>query len=542
MKPSPIAIIALLIIGAIYAMTLPAVRSGAYDSIGYEERTSKKSFADQFHPNHLLYNFVNFEIFSLWRYFGYKGSAEIPMKINSVIASLLALSALYMISSILKLPSALRFFIIGGVAFSNSFWQYSQDCLPYIVPIASVLLCFYYLLLIKTDYRNHFKHIQLAFFAALAALFHQQHLLLFIVVFFGYGIIFCYGKISRRMLFNKTLIFFTSYTFFVLIPYLSVTFFVKKLSSVSQIAGWVLGRAKGADHLLAGWIPFSLKSIPQAIAGFGKSILSHAFLFRFTAVSDFFTSTIPHKTFAEERHLVANTQPWISILDFLLLFLLGAALIFIVYSIIRYGTFKEFRDASSDMSLAHFALKVLLFYCAIYSIATAWWYPENTQFWIPVIPAALIILSILLTPLVNSIYVNSAIFVIVFCLLFINATSSVVPRIDRRNDYVYAYNDWLIKNCGVNDFIVTETKHLTREYIRYYTKAHPLLIEDENDCLNFINDKLNVLKSDNIYFAFSVSKLDLGNSLFTSPCIKKLRKDLRLVYSDQYQQIYLHKR
>ena len=69
----------------------------AEDSLHYLTAITYEGFSSQFHPNHLLYNPINYLFYHGWKLFGYQGAAELPAAILNIVAALATLALVYRI-------------------------------------------------------------------------------------------------------------------------------------------------------------------------------------------------------------------------------------------------------------------------------------------------------------------------------------------------------------------------------------------------------------------------------------------------------------
>jgi hypothetical protein len=367
-------IVAILsVIAAVYFLTLSVNHNEADDSLHFLYSISYCSLSDQFHPDHLLYNFINYTFFHLWRLFGYEGSAEFPVKLVNIIAALSVLWLLYVIASKLKFPVLLKYFCIISVAFSYGFWWYSVECETYIIPMIFILLCFHRLILIREDFFNVTNHLFLGAFNALAILFHKQHTLLVVIIFLGYILIFYENqkKIAWKKFMSMTIIYTAICGFIVLFSYLLVAVFIQGFINFNDIANWVM-------HLDAiskdfGWHIYDL---PNAIIGFCRIFIGGHYIFYFSIFSELLQRTILTYSLKWQIFLIKD----FSILKIIFLYVLTLTEFFLalymIFQIIKHRSLKLMRSYKSNLScLRSFMIIILAGYFVIYSLFNVFFTP-----------------------------------------------------------------------------------------------------------------------------------------------------------------------
>ena len=270
---------AILLVGLLYFSTMSVNHSEAEDSQYYLMNISRGSLGDQVHPNHLLYNLINYLFLHTWQFFGYDGGVELPVIVINVIGSLCCLFVIYYLASYLKFDVLLKYFCVSAVAFSGSFWWYSVECEAYILPLAFTLLCFHQLIRIQADFNKPLNHVLLGLFSAIAMLMHQQHSLSGLVILIGYFFIFFFDRhrITWKIFLSRISLYVIVCFFVVSISYCLVAILVEDLTSFDQIINWGLGWLSKKRPFKFGY--WSMGSILLGLIGVFRTFIGGHFLF-----------------------------------------------------------------------------------------------------------------------------------------------------------------------------------------------------------------------------------------------------------------------
>ncbi len=539
-------VIVLSVIAAVYFLTSSVNHNEAEDSLCYLYKISYGSLSDQFHPEHLLYNFINYKFFQLWQLFGYKGNAEFTVKFVNIIAALSALWLLYVIASKLNFPVLLRYLCIISVAFSYGFWWYSVECETYIIPIVFVLLCLHRLILIHKDFFKLANHLFLGAFNAIAILFHKQHILLVIIIFLGYILIFYENR--RRITWNKFTVIITMYTaicgFMVLFSYLIVAIFIKGLFNFNQIAIWVLHLDVVSSKL--GW---HISDLPKAIIGFCRIFIGGHYIFSFSIFSDLLQKIMPFFWLEEEIFLIKDFSIFRSVSLYVLSIVVFLLTIYIIFQINKHRSLPLMRSSESDLSrLKFFIIIILSGYFVIYSLFNMFYVPQNIEMWISLSPIVFLALGLLTIPIIHKTRNRISMGIILICLFLINLFGSVLPQTDPEHDYWHKFNSWLIKNCNAGDLVVSGSGTISDRYVKYYSGAEVFstLYSDQSLEKEF-QEIIASHKTKKIYFSSTVLHPikeftgDNFDNSYTTSFFSKSTKYLTLIHSDSYQKVFLYK-
>jgi hypothetical protein len=540
---------AISVIALIYFSTLSVNHNEAEDSLFYLMDISRGTIAEQFHPNHLIYNFINYLFLHTWQLFGYEGSVELPVKIINILGSAGSLFLLYMMASHLKLNFILRYFLVFSVAFSCSYWWYSVECESYILPIVFVLLSFRQLMLIQTDFSKPTNHLLLGMFSAAAILLHQQHSLLGIVILIGYLLIYYLDrqKISwRKFLFRVSLYSLVCF-FVVLCSYIAAAVFAKGLTTYDQIENFVMGRYGKMPTKLGYW---SVASVILGIIGFGRTVIGGHYLFSFDAFTSFLQKMMPGFMLKEEMFLVRDFSMFksmtLSVLTAVIIFLM----LLFIFQIVKPESLRLIRSHENYSKRSRLFFMLFTAYLVIYSLFNIWWEPQNSEYWIAVVPVFFLMVAFCIDPLIYKPWIRTGTVTIMICLFAVNLFGSILPQTKHENDYWYVFNSWLIKNTNAEDIVVTGSAMVSDAYVRYYSGAEVLSIfpvPDNRPIEKKFQEVVDANRNGRILLSSTIhsppeeylNKLSLDNSDATM-FFEKSREYLTLLHSDSWQKIYLY--
>jgi hypothetical protein len=532
-------------IGILYSLTLSVNHSEAEDCLYSIVDITQRPFADQFETGHLFFGAVNKLLYRGFQLFGYQGTAEAAIKTLNIIASLGGLAVLFMIGSYVGFPSMLRYLILLLVAFSFGYWWYSVESEVYIPPIPFLLLSLHRLLLIREDFLKKKHHVILGLLHAAAIVLHQQHILFGFVILVGYAAIFVEKRATlpfSRFL-GGVFLYGCVGVFTVIFSYLGVAVWARHLSSFPEIYKWFLGDA-GTGR----WGFWSLSAIWKAPIGFLRAIIGSHFVFSFPDLANYLQMKIPTFLLREEVYMTKDFSAFRSIALVVLtsLFFLLALFIFVkmrsqhaLRRALMEGTFRERARLLFVITAASFA---------IYAVFNIWWEPQNLEFWISPLPFLLLALSVPLSRIIHEKKMQIILWMMVVCLFLSNLFGSILPQNDRELDYWYIFNRWIIHNCGPGDLVISGAGYISDGYIMLYSGADEMGTWDETTELEQkFQDRVMLVQPKRIFFSSTIlnpphemtSRFAIDVS-YARNFFERRRKDLKLVHSDEWQDVFLY--
>jgi hypothetical protein len=121
-------------------------------------------------------------VYLLWGLIGFRGSPEIPMEMNDVVAGLAGLVLTYALARRIGMSFQLGLVCVVAVASSYGYWWYSVEGETYLLPIPFILLSAYQFIAIAEGRFESKRFVGLGLTLAVATLFHQQHILLVLLM------------------------------------------------------------------------------------------------------------------------------------------------------------------------------------------------------------------------------------------------------------------------------------------------------------------------------------------------------------------------
>ncbi len=474
----------LFFIGIMYILTLSRNHTEGEDSIYYIMSVTNWGesfyhFVWNFHPNHLFFNPVNRLFYNLWIFFGYKGSAEIPMQILTVITSITTLALTYLLGVKIGIKPSLAFLPVGWLAFSFGFWIYGVEAETYIPPLPFLLICVYILVNIYNHKWEETGKIRLksllglGLFSACAVLIHQQYVFLLVVV--SLTLLTIWRKFEHasglKFIFSQLAVFWG--TAFVIIgtAYLSVSYLVFKHSSLAETIEWAKGHAnRGFPEPLSWTSPF------KAIIGIFKVIWGTNFLFASPHISSFVERIFPNKLLLEEQYVANKAISSSGLLLISIATIVGIVSALILLSKIVLATYKKSAKTSQRDSLSiesWIFSSFSLYFLATYAVVITIFQPTNIEYWISLLPIFYLWLAQRLTIIKQP---SQTIGLILMISLYLaNFLGGAWPYSQRSTDYWYVSNEYLLQNAQPEDLIVTECGFICQGYLVFYTKAEVLL-------------------------------------------------------------------
>ena len=447
--------------------------SEAEDSLWYLWAITRAPIEYQFHPNHLLYGFVNWLYYRGWSLLGYGGDAELPVMLLNVAAGLAVLALVYRIAAVAQLQRGLRLAAAAGTACAYGFWRYSVECETYIVPLLFALLALDRLMKIHADFGRVRHHLLLGVFVAMAALFHQQYALLAGVVLVSYLLVLVrQGRVIGLALWAGRLMLCGAVCAIIVAGvHVSVLIAVYGRTTPDAMLAWIFSGSTTGGYGYG----FSLSSL-KAIFGFGRAFFGGHFMFALPPVIALIKRLVPNFDLSEEVFLVADFEPlrtgllfWGTIVFLLcMVYLVGRRLI-------TYLADRRARREGSPVApgAANFAALSgpLIAYIAIYTIFGVFYLPESVEVWIALIPALMLGAALALHRIWTERSVPPVLGLALVCLFAVNLWGSMLPQTDHIHDYWYQFNAWLLGEARPGDLVVSGAGYVSDGYVTFYSGA-----------------------------------------------------------------------
>ena len=529
-------------VGTIYFLTPANNHAEAEDSVWYLKAITFDAFPDQFHPNHLLFQPVNYLFYHAWKLLGYAASAGLPVRVLNVAAALGSLWLVYRILASLKVPLFARYFAVIGTAFSYGFWWYTVEAQSNLLPMVFVLLTLHRLMLIREDPLNIRHAVLLGIYSGAAMLLHQQHLLLLGVSLLGYVGVFWQRRrtIPGFRFLERVLIYGATCGVLFCGVYLGAAVLGKGLHDLNGLRSW----------MTSGSVPggfgygLSLESM-KAVLGAGRALVGGHFVFAFPAMSGLVQRLIQNYELRDKMFLVKDFSPLRSGLLAALTLTLGALIVAAFVHLLRQGRPGSTEDAGTGAR--RFAFWLLGEYLLLYALFNLYWLPESIEFWVCLTPVAYMVVALLLAPASGRPAVRAGMGAFLACLFLVNLFGSVLPQTDLRHDYWYTFDSWLLNNSGPGDLVVSGAGYIPDGYVEFYSgaKVLPTTVTDKN-----LQDRfewaIRYYRPSRIILSSSVlSPRELRGHTRLDPAPARqffagIMPHLTLLHSDSWQDIYLY--
>lgn len=452
-----------LVFAALYLSTLAVNHTEAEDALSYAVQVQSGRLDELFHSNHLLFNAAGRVVLRALEAAGYRGPATLAMQLLNVAAGCGTLFLLARMTRRLRVPRSLALLGVSATGLSYGFWWYSVEADTYILPLPFMVLALDRLMTAVERPGRASDPALMALYASLATLFHQQQVLVGIVLFAVSWIVAPPGaaRLRAAALFAGTAVTVVGGA------YVYVGFAIQECANLEQFVDWARGLARPQR-----WGGLSLGSIPKAALGFSRAISGLHFVLGFEPVFEAVSRALPGKLMLEERFLGASLHPalrWSCVL------LTGVMLL-------AFARFVAPLFGGRSARAAREPAWVFLRACLAVTIANvlgAWlWEPANTEFWIVVLPLGWLLTTVALAARGVGRGTLAAGVVFVATLGASNLWGSVLPQTSHAGDFWYRADEYLIRNARPGDLIVTRGGYISENYLRLYTPAEVVTVRD----------------------------------------------------------------
>ncbi|MBU8870869.1 MAG: glycosyltransferase family 39 protein [Gemmatimonadales bacterium] len=292
----------------------------------------------------------------------------------AVLASLAGGWVFYRLARESGMSSGAAFTATGLLVFSYSYWHFGLQAEPHLLS-TFFLICFAW---------SGFRYFQggslgqvflAGIFLSLATLFHQTSILLvpaFLVPAW-------WRERSWKRTLPVTAIFLFVYFMLVIVPYLAVGWFVRDLRSWGEFRDWILGLS-----LANSWGYWSLKSLPTAVVGAGRSLVGSHYMLGIGWIESLALRIFPAASWDDEIAIAQTVPP---VLRFSLLAIQAGFFLAVIA-----GLWRGLRRRCPLME-EHGAFALFLgIWLMIYTPFIIWWAPIRAEFWVAVfLPLLLLI-------------------------------------------------------------------------------------------------------------------------------------------------------
>ena len=454
------AILITILFFVFYSITRAANLSSAHDSIAYINIIDN-SIA--YHPHHLLYYWLARKWIQFWSLLIISSSSIILTEQLNICFGCLSLSLFYLI---LRARLSIRriFALIGTtlIGFSFGFWFYSTTVEVYIIPLFFITLALYQVT------RKNLTISWIIFIGCIhgiAALFHQVHILFFVVIVY---VLFRKYHSSIKLVIKPISLYTVTFMATVMMPYLYVAFGIYHQSSFGQFVNWLTTYAQDKQY----WHSLNVKSLVSACIGFGNAIIGGHFTFAISSIRLRFENLLSGKALSDEVFLVRH----LTTMESLTLFVGSVVLVLYLSAMILYKIrflnviYRENKNS---------AIGGLIVWFITYSVFFIFWEPSNLEFWIPQSVAFWLIFISMMNYLpkkdISSIKARIlGLLCVALFLLCINYFGSIRWLSHFENDYYYVKSQTIAENESEGDLIIIGDPWILKEYLHRYAKSEIL--------------------------------------------------------------------
>jgi hypothetical protein len=272
----------------------------------------------------------------------------------------------YRLARELEMNSIEAFTITGVLALSYSYWHFGIQAESHLVS-TFFLICFAWSAFRYFRDGSLIQTVMAGVYLSLATLMHQTCILL--VPAFLIPIWWRERSPGRTIPTVGSFLFV--YFLLVIVPYLGVGWFVRDLRSYAEFREWILGLS-----LWGSWGQWSMKSLPGAVVGAGRSLVGSHYLLGIEWVREWAYRIVPNASWEDEIALARTVSPTMRNL----LFAVQVGIFLVFVSGLWNGLRRLARQASEFGVFALF----LGLWLAIYTPFIIWWAPIRAEFWIAV--------------------------------------------------------------------------------------------------------------------------------------------------------------
>lgn len=440
---------AFILLLAFFVLTLPGNTSDADDAYTFARMLRDNSFSEVFLPRFPLFLPVSKILFGLLQSVHKTMDAHSFLVYQSLISgSLVVILVHFICRRYLEFSRRSAVFCSLFLLFSFSFWRYSLQAELY---ITSMLLILLYVIQI---FRLRLGHIRgmggyaiVITLGILCILYYKPNV---IPVLITLPWLLYETRFKWRALIIAGGIFLS--TIFVLGL---IALLIPEYSFSEYLYG---GRTTTEGKLLA------------ALAIVGSNTVSLLWIFSMEEVANFADRLLPNKVLVEEYFLSNNF--WLP--GWFFMVLLAVLVLGMIGLLIRN------REAFSLMIKARW-WNIMLLWLGLYAVMLLYYDPSSAEPWIMIQLPLVLILSPVLS--LNSEKQRSFLVGILFLviLFFINLMGGMLPLRDKSYDYVYQRSRMIIAQMTEEDIVMTFGPKSAEEYLRYYSPARIINLEEDFD-------------------------------------------------------------
>ncbi len=457
-------LLALLIVApvAVLYLALPLHNyTDAKDSLAYAFQI--REGVPFFHPNHLLYEPLNFVIHRtvVWLF----GSVD-PLRTMQLLSTVSAICTLYLICRIAQRWEHRVFagsVAVGAIAFSFGIWCYSISPDGYLPP----LLCVFLTIALLDPGRWRLNDISapslaICFFAAMATaaavLLHQMYL--FFAIVMGAVILLSpeFGLLSQRI---RIFCLYGGVSGVIVAGvYAGVFWTLQPVDSV--FVDWARGYA--AKGLFWDSAPSTMTPILGAIGAL-TSMFSINALMAFDSIANMIVAWAPSKSLGEERY-IGEMFIGRNLAVFVLLATVMTGVSWIAFA--GMAVADSIQRTRRKLGGNNFVVRLLGVLVIVYSVLVLVWEPGNREFWIHVYVFAT--LWCVMTTNIHHLRTKLVGITLSVGLFFSSYFGAIQALSTENSDYWRMFHRKSFENVMTSDYdvVLISCNYLCRIYLRYF--------------------------------------------------------------------------
>lgn len=462
---------AFFLIQTIFIAFYPANRTEVDDGFWYAAGIRDEPYLDLFNPRFFLFLPAFKSLYDVISLTGLRiDPYHLMCAVNMIFAGLTIILLYDILRQFMHFKERTALFIVILLAVSYEFWRYSVEAEVYIVSMFLILMMLRMFLQFKHD-ASWQSIVAICIAGAFTTLLYKPN---FIPLYAVFPAILLYYK-----RFNAFVIYYAVSAVLIVGAFFVV---YTQLETTDSFLAYLFG---GTND------PVGNPAV--AVLIIASNILSVMWIFSFDEASTFIIEKFPHKVIEEEIYLAQQVG---HAKYFLLAVLIALACIIAVFFVNAFRRRKMYR-------LGRFRiLAIIILWIAVYGGFLLIMDPTSNEPWLMLqIPFVVLFGAVLIEPLQNRQWWLAFAFLI---LVFINNTVGGMNLLrDLNYDYYYQKSRWLIHNTTSDDYIISYGPISFVRYLRYYTDAEVLNMEEGHErAIDVLKDAENL--SGNIYLSENV--------------------------------------
>jgi hypothetical protein len=217
---------------------------------------------------------------------------------------------------------------------------------------------------------------------------------------------------------------------------------------------------------------YSARAIPQSIASLGQDIATTNFLFAYPGIARRIVATFPMQYLVEEQYVGERSDSVVRTVPVATVILLLLFVTLVIW-------FTRQRPLDHDLmrkvapALAAVAVWILAYWVFVLGRSSS--APEA---WIPLLPAVWIFIAVVLLERAQARTHRAVVVALLIVLAIHNLAGGLWMMRSRSTDFNAVKADWLLVHSGTGDVILTADGAVFERYLRYYSTAEVISLEE----------------------------------------------------------------